>query len=317
MNVTPALHTRADALTAHSTCSHTLLLITHAAAAHDLWHHGGAVCDREVHMSFPSSNALCLQMQEGDGFQGVLGPAAKLAGLKQLRLRDFDLVPQAERWAAALLQLPAGLEHLSINGEVVNVTYDPSPLQLPTGFLQRLQQLTYLELVYVELQGPVDDASTALQPLQALTRLVDLRVNPFDQLESITCEMLSGTYHLTHLELMACKLEPCVLAGKSKLQHLHLPDCRPVGASAAAGVADLLSHLQPLQLTHLGLMATLWGVEEGSIPAAAYSVLTASSKLQHFDISNSCLPPGVLLWPQVFPTCRQLPHLRELNLAHI
>jgi hypothetical protein len=129
------------------------LLITHAAAAHDLWHYGGAVCDREVHMSFPSSNALCLQMQEGDGFQGVLGPAAKLAGLKQLRLREFDLVPQAERWAAALLQLPAGLEHLSINGEVVNVTYDPSPLELPTGFLQRLQQLTYLELVYVELQG--------------------------------------------------------------------------------------------------------------------------------------------------------------------
>jgi hypothetical protein len=57
--------------------------------------------------------------------------------------------------------------------------------------------------------------------------------------------------------------------------------------------------------------------KESGIPVAAYSALTASSKLQHLDLSSSHLPAGALVWPHVFPIGRQLPHSRELNLSYV
>lgn len=48
---------------------------------------------------------------------------------------------------------------------------------------------------------------------------------------------------------------------------------------------------------------------------AAYSALTASSGLQHLDISNNFLPSGV--WQHILPAGRQLPELRALNLASV
>jgi hypothetical protein len=78
------------------------------------------------------------------------------------------------------------------------------------------------------------------------------------------------------------------------------------------GMAKLLSHLQHLQqLTYLDLHRSLLYVE-ASPPAAAYSVLTASSKLQHLDISYCTVPAGV--WQQMFPAGRQLPCLKTLNI---
>lgn len=43
--------------------------------------------------------------------------------------------------------------------------------------------------------------------------------------------------------------------------------------------------------------------------------MTASSRLQHLDISDSVLPLGVL--QHILPADRQLPHLRALSLACI
>jgi hypothetical protein len=68
---------------------------------------------------------------------------------------------------------------------------------------------------------------------------------------------------------------------------------------------------QQQQLTYLALGGSLKG-EETNPPAAAYAALTASSKLQHLDISHCCLPADV--WQHIFPVGRQLPLLRVLNL---
>jgi hypothetical protein len=73
-----------------------------------------------------------------------------------------------------------------------------------------------------------------------------------------------------------------------------------------------MSHLQELQqLTYLGFR----NISAAAATAAAYSALTASSKLQHLDISNCTVPAGV--WQQVFPADRRLPHLRVLDLLEI
>ena len=82
----------------------------------------------------------------------------------------------------------------------------------------------------------------------------------------------------------------------------------------------MLSHLQDLQqLTHLTLRGVLrkgWGTTDSAEPpATAYAALTASSKLQHLDISSSKLPAGV--WQHVFPPSRQLPHLHILDLGWV
>jgi hypothetical protein len=105
-------------------------------------------------------------------------------------------------------------------------------------------------------------------------------------------------------------LEPGVLVGKTRLQHLTLQSCGIVGQSA--GVEQLLSHLQQLQqLTYLQLALTLVDLA----PAAAYAALTASSKLQHLDLSWCTLPAGV--WRCMFPAGRQLQHLRVLDVSDV
>jgi hypothetical protein len=160
-----------------------------------------------------------------------------LTGLKKLCLKDFDVVAprdlRDEGWLASLSQLPTGLEHLSINGDIRCVGYDPLPLVFSTSVLQRLQQLTYLELVWMVLAGP-DQGSPALQPLQALTRLADLRLYPYSEDEPVTCKTLSSKCCQTCLQLTGCAIEPGVIAGKTALQHLHLPECRPFGGAAGA-----------------------------------------------------------------------------------
>jgi hypothetical protein len=165
------------------------------------------------------------------------------------------------------------------------------------------------------VQG-ADQGQSALQPLQALTRLQDLRLSPYEHegTPTVLASMLSGMHSLTHLQTSGMNadegllVEPEVLAGKSLLQHLQVGWCTIKGG--AAGAAQLLSYLQPLQqLTHLDMGLSKW---EGSPPAAAFSALTASSKLRHLDLHGCTLPAGV--WQHVFPAGRQLPHLRSLKL---
>jgi hypothetical protein len=141
-----------------------------------------------------------------------------------------------------------------------------------------------------------------------LTRLVDLRLGLIGDC-SITAGMLSGAQHLTRLELTWGSLEPAALAGKTRLQHLHLTHT----CADAAATTQLLFQLQQLQqLTCLLLVINLHSTD-ASPPASAFSALTASSKLQRLDISYCTLPPGV--WQCVFPAGRQLPHLQSLRMT--
>jgi hypothetical protein len=143
--------------------------------------------------------------------------------------------------------------------------------------------------------------------------------------------MLSGMQQLTILVLGdEIHLELDVLAGLTQLQRLRLIGCEV--RKGAAGVAQLLSHLQPLQqLTHLSwhfvpplqlqrpkqalAHLNLHAVEEGCPAAAAYAALTASSKLQYLEISYCQLLPGV--WQHLFPSGRHLPNLQSLNISGV
>jgi hypothetical protein len=87
-------------------------------------------------------SGLCLSSK-------ALQDAARITSLKQLRLSDCKLLNPAAL-AAALPQLPAGLEHLSIRN--VNTTAKPL-VKIPPTVLASLQELTYLELVKVQLAG--------------------------------------------------------------------------------------------------------------------------------------------------------------------
>jgi hypothetical protein len=238
----------------------------------------------------------------------VLGAAASVAALKQLRLWECKLSGDNDCLAAALSVLPTGLQYLSLNGPYFCIVgYAPmgAYLTFPANVLQQLQQLTYLELEDIEVEGP-GQGSPDLQPLQALTRLVDLRLRDvYAPAPEITANMLSGMHHLTRLELfLDMELEPAVLAGKTHLQYLRWQvDCSDDNVHAA----QLLSHLQPLQqLTHLDLYHSLLSRRDGP-PARAYSALTASSKLQYLDISGCILPPDA--FQHVFPAGRDLRHL--------
>jgi hypothetical protein len=130
----------------------------------------------------------------------VLGAAATVAALKRLQLDSCNVLDSeaAAALAAALSQLPAGLEHLSITSVKVDMHW----LDFPTGVLQRLQHLTYLELGYHDIVGP-DEASPALQQLQALTLLAGLKLTGLEEEAEeavlpakVTSSMLSGMQQL-------------------------------------------------------------------------------------------------------------------------
>jgi hypothetical protein len=243
-------------------------------------------------------------------WQGVLG-AAEMP-LKQLELRDCTLLDGTKGLEAALEHLP-GLEHLSVDyPSTRGCAYH---VYFPTNVLEQMQQLTHLDLKGNWLLSGRPRGATSLRPLQVLTRLVDLRLGSRDA-ESITTEMLSGLCLLTRLDLPGdspgTTIAPGALAGKTRLQHLDIRRCNI--ADGAAGVAELLSQLQHLtQLTHLDLIESLAVVEDGNPPAAAYSALTASSKLHRLDITGCMLPVGV--WQHIFPAGRQLPHLQNLLIS--
>jgi hypothetical protein len=141
----------------------------------------------------------------------------------------------------------------------------------------------------------------------------ELRLVPANSI-SVTAPLLAGMQHLTVLQLATTnysvgRFEPAALAGKTQLRHLDLEHCELHGAAPgeAAGEQALLSQLQQLtQLTYLHLNDVLHCME---VPAADFSALTASSQLEHLDVSADC-EDGV--WQYVLPTGRELPHLKHL-----
>jgi hypothetical protein len=278
----------------------------------------------------PRSLRLCslylhqVQLRPGRAFKGMLG-AVGVGDLQALRLHDCCMPnwPTAEALAAALWQLTA-LQFLSIEDMSVDC-YDSDcdsddvggDFQFRTAVFLQLQQLTYLHLAGVEFEGPGEDTGPDLQPLQALTGLSVLKLREWDATDdNITASMLSGMQHLTHLEVedppREGVVEPGVLAGKTRLQHLVLRGLR----WAPASVAELLLNLQHLQeLTYLDLANSMEVMQEGSILAAAFSALTASSKLDFLDLSDNRLPEGI--WPHIFPAGRRLPHLETLVITDV
>jgi hypothetical protein len=275
---------------------------------------------------------LRVQLQPGGGFPGVLGAAASLASLKKLQLSDCTMLGSE----AALSDLPTGLEHLSICNlfDKTHVSLlGETRMLLPTAKLKQLQQLTFLELARISVRG-LDRDSPALQPLQALTRLADLRLsqlrasnssNVYFVTVTFTASMLSGAHHLTRLQLSAFRsVEADVLAGKSELRHLQLECSKPVHRGVESmhiHMAQLSYRLQPLQqqLTHLTIRCSRWQehAAQGTPDAltSAISAFTACSSLQHVDLRGipSWLPEGN--WELLFPAGRQLPHLTHLNIS--
>lgn len=272
-----------------------------------------------------------LHLEPNPRFPGVVGHLASLTQL-QLKQCKLDLAnwwdrDQAGRMLVAALSQCERLVHLSIS----ELSYSAPGgtltryIPVPTAVIHQMQQLTYLELARIRLRGP-DQDGPASEPLQALTQLVDLRpaeVNSAadgDRAE-VTANMLpscslAGTHHLKCLVLSHCSIEPGVLDDQTRLQHLHIANCSMPGGGA--GVAKLLSHLQPLQqLQHLQLTYSNLALttRAGNPPVAAFSALTASSMLQHLDISSCTLPTGV--WQHIFPAGRQLPHLQALNISRV
>jgi hypothetical protein len=139
---------------------------------------------------------------------------------------------------------------------------------------------------------------------------------------------LSGLHHLTRLVLHSSTvlLQPGALAALTQLQHLAVMQSKilsdygvgTVEDTAAAGMQQLLLDLSQLQqLTYLDLgCSRAWHCCPSARPGPeAYSALTASSMLQHLNISNCCLPEGV--WEHIFPSDRQLPNLRTLDISWV
>ena len=227
---------------------------------------------------------LYLQLQQRHNNLGVLGhgqPDLQLH-LTQLQLHSCKLADEYQL-AAALLQLPK-LQHLSL------VWDDDAALDgsFSSSALQGLQQLTYLELTVRML-----DPGLGLESLKDLTSLQDLRLH-CQKTYCVLARVVSDLQQLTHLKVQGEKgyttsavFEASALAGKTQLQHLELVQCTiiPIKVGRSPGSAELLSHLEHVQqLTFLSLSNSL--CTSLGPPITAYSALTASSKLQHLDLSG-------------------------------
>ena len=247
--------------------------------------------DKLQGLSSLNFSGLRLQLQPGDGFQGVLGAGVLIKQLQFDTCRLLEGEPglwQPGGLAAALSLLPE-LHHLSF----VNTCFDKSgwlwlPRRLP------LQQLTYFELAACPISI---DERVGLEFLSSLTSLHELHIQ-CDCAHTIKASNLAGMHILTCLKFgeylgSGCSCEPGILACKSQLGHVEMPNTNLIGGSVGTTASEFLSHLQGMQqLTYLDIRNSL-DTSEPHPPAAAYSVITASSKLQHLDIRYSTLPTGV------------------------
>jgi hypothetical protein len=267
-------------------------------------------------------SGLRLKLQPRHGMLGVPELAAMVAILTQLRLSDCKLrnrVSAEALHAAMEHHLPQGLQHLCISLNSADVGVD---FRFPPGVCQQLQQLTYLELAGSVEVGPrdvdPDPAVPVLQDLQGLTRLVDLRLDVYGAAGGVPASMLSGMHGLTRLELSReVQLDVNALDGKTRLQHLKLELYPPYeDEQPPAEATQLLSHLKHMQqLTYLDIPHSLLSPDQNKPPGEYYSALTASSKLEHLNIS-SCKLPGDA-WQYMFDDDRPLPRLHYLGVACI
>jgi hypothetical protein len=278
-----------------------------------------------LHLQFNSNayyddeHLLCLQSAPGSGYHGVLGAAAVVARLKQLTL-SYCMLLDGDRGLSAALALLPGLEHLCID-----CVYTPpvsrrntQTLHLSLGdWLPSMRQLTSLKLWDVQL-STTDDGTADLRHLSALTRLADLRLLPAGPYK-ITTGTLPATQCLTLLQLSGYpySFSPAALLCMTKLQHLQLmPRFQDMHSARGTFADQLLAEPQYLQeLQHLTCLILSYSRAEPLPAAKAYSFLTASTNLQHLDVSGCCLPAGV--WDHMFPAGRQLLQLRVLDISQV
>jgi len=144
--------------------------------------------------------------------------------------------------------------------------------QMPSTVFQHLQQLTYIDVLD---RQPQFLNTRTLEHISCLVNLQELRIESKVSLSPSTIPGISRLTALHTLSLQDVELDP-----------VCLQDCTQV---------------QSLQLCYLQY--------DPHVAAAAYSSLTASSKLQKLRVTVVDLPPGI--WRHVFPQDRKLPALQE------
>ena len=270
--------------------------------------------------------------------QGLYPPSIGGTALKQLQLFKCSMLDEAV--GIALLEAVSQLTKLeSLSMSEVDFGNAPhikdSLLVLPMGLLERFKHLTALRLNDMWIGTP-EAATPVLQPLQALTAsLVDLELQHLKHEGALrlTASMLAGAVRLTNLTLVGADhdqddggddndddpdcahvcVEADILARRTVLQRLHLGFCRIVGG--AAGVAQLLSHVKPLnQLTYLSFRGSLPEFHMDISPSA-YSSITACSKLKILDLSVNTMPKGV--WQHMLPAGRLVSNLVSLIIFNV
>lgn len=265
-----------------------------------------------------SLKLLQLQLSPDSSHHGVLQASTALT---DLRLECCRLLDRGSGLVSALRQLPQ-LQQLTLAG-LHHPTENPyrrgDAVALTAPMLQEVQGLTRLALTDFALPDP-----SALDSLSQLTALKSVHLSNIPGMQ-ITDQVLPAAMQLTALRLSFSRRSTLggpgpvslpgldtALAGQSQLQQLavlNLP--KPAADAAAATDAFLAAVGRMTQLTMLDLEHSL---QAQAPTAAAYSALTASSKLQSLSLRHVKCPPGAL--QHLLPEGRQLPHLQELLLLH-
>lgn len=234
--------------------------------------------------------------------------------LQRLKLKRCTLLKGSAALLDTVAALPAlqDLALLSISG--------PSRsdwLKLPSDLLPAVSQLTRLELSRKVVDQSLRHLSclvnvqeldlcfltepTELRGIGQLTalRVLNLRDAQF-QLSTSNTPGLAELTRLQELRLVECGVEPAVLDGISRLQHIELrevcftqPDMETATAPAALSWLGQQQELTYLQLQHV--------VPLQHTSAACYTALTASSKLRVLDLDvqvpkdawQHCFAPGL------------------------
>jgi hypothetical protein len=181
--------------------------------------------------------------------------------------------------------------------------------------LTKLQRLSMRELGAECAAG-----LTALQSFAQLTRLAITQADFPISMETVPA--IAALTGLRSLQLSLCRMgvDPAVLGPLSQLQELDISFSELLGGPA--GMSVLLAWLPKVQhLTHLAISGHQWGMQLGglsqqavggrgavlAVPPQAYSAFTASTALQHLELSFMDVPAAA--WEHIFPAGRQLPSL--------
>lgn len=239
-----------------------------------------------------------LQLGPRDGRSGVLGSCA--AGLTSLKLSNCTIALASDLLSLSEL---VSLQVLDVSS-VINASEEF--VVLPDCVLPSLQQqLTCLRLRSV---GGVDGVELGRLGLSVL-ELCDIR-DPAN--DTLWLKTLPAT--LREIELGGdVALDPLSLASAPQLRVIDLDYSmiRPQvgmsgGVALLSGVAGL-SHLESLSLS------TLTPEVEWPPTSAAYTALSASSKLQRLEVRDCGLPAGV--WDCVWSRSSCLPEMHSFQMS--